>query len=67
MATTEEVLKRLNRRLGREAARHERWSDDALARGSLGYAEKTAGQANVLRLAQGFVRDEIQKLRTPKR
>lgn len=55
------VLGRLNRRLGREAARMERISKAAAERGNGSGADRFLGEANVLRLAQSFVRQEIRK------
>jgi hypothetical protein len=49
MSDTSEVLKRLLRRIGREAGRYERW----------------AAEANVLRMAQGFIREEMRKVKKP--
>lgn len=65
MSDTEETLKRLLRRIGREAARHERMCESMRERGATVSMERAYGEANVLRMAQGFIRDELRKVKKP--
>jgi hypothetical protein len=59
MSTTRQALLRLKRRVGREAARAGRWADDMEA--SATFRERCSGEANVLRLVQGFIDDELKR------
>jgi hypothetical protein len=53
------VLQRLNRRIGREAARCEKAGKDGSA--STQFRDRCWYEANVLRMAQSFVTAEIRK------
>lgn len=66
MTETEQALKRLLRRVGREAARHERMYESMRNRGAgMAALDRAYGEANVLRLTQGFIRDELRKAKKP--
>lgn len=63
MSETKKVLERLLRRVGREAARHERMCESMRERGATMGMERAYGEANVLRMAQGFIREELRKVK----
>jgi hypothetical protein len=61
---TREVLLRLKRRVGKERARCERLASAyRVTKDSLGL-ERAFGEANVLRMVQRFIDDELKKLNT---
>ena len=59
----DEALKRLLRRVGREAATYERWAAAQYVRQSYAASVEYNGKASVLRMVQGFIREEMRKVK----